>query len=309
VKIDNISYCLGSKVNTISEWCVRQGASNDLRDRMQASGLHTYFDNDARTVDNLVLDSTLKLLQISNLAPSDIDLVVYFHTQQSSVASEGRDIGNLLRTCLGIQCQAFSISQQNCVSSLLSIQFMDWLFSHRKDLQRVLLVGADALGIERLRSVNGGVGMHSDGAVCALLTRDGARNQLLGSEFVSLAEHYRGMDSPIDLAASLDRQYYLVTHKVIMSALKKSGVAPADLRWILPHNVNVPGWNGIATGLKIPPERIFTKNIREKSHVYGCDGLINLADATSAHLIQPGDNFLIFSMGYGGFFGAAVFKH
>lgn len=309
MKIENISYCLGDEHRSIRDWCVRTGCPAELQQRFAAAGLDTYFDHGNRNIDELAIGAVRKLFQDTSLSMEDIDLIVYFHTQQSSVPAGGRDIGNLLNDHFDVRCPSFSISQQNCVSSLVALQLIQRLFDTQPDLQRVLLLGSDAIGIEELRNVNGGVGFHSDGGVATTLVRTGANNELITAEFLSFAEHYRGMDSPPELAAELDRQYYIATHKVISATLKKAGLSPADLRWIFPHNVNLPGWKAIAAGIKLPEERLFTRNIKDKSHIYGCDGLINLADAMSANELQKGDSYLIFSMGYGGFFGAAAFQY
>lgn len=309
MKIEHISYCLGEEQRSIRDWCVRNNSPAALQQRFADSGLDKYFDHGDRNIDALAIGAVSKLFQDSGLSMEDIDMIVYFHTQQSSVPGGGRDIGSLLNDHFNVRCQCFSISQQNCVSSLVALDFLQRLFKTQPHLQRVLLVGADAIGIEMLRNVNGGVGFHSDGGVASTLVRDGENNKLLTTEFLSFAEHYRGMDSPPELAGVLDRQYYLATHKVISATLKKAGIAVSDLRWIFPHNVNVPGWKAIAAGIKLPEDRVFTRNIREKSHVYGCDGLINIADAMSANELQEGDYYLVFSMGYGGFFGAGAFQY
>ncbi len=312
MKIEHISYCLGDEHRSIRDWCDRNGCSVELQQRFSASGLDKYFDHGDRNIDELAIGAVRKLLRDTSLSMEDIDMIVYFHTQQSSVPAGGRDIGHLLNDDFDVRCPSFSISQQNCVSSLVALQFIQRLFNTQSHLQRVLLVGADAIGVDGMRSVNGGVGFHSDGGVASTLVRasvNTANSELLTTEFLSFAEHYRGMDSPPELAAALDRQYYLATHKVISATLKKAGLSTGDLRWIFPHNVNLPGWKAIAAGIKLPEERLFTKNIKDKSHIYGCDGLINLADAMSANELQRGDYYLIFSMGYGGFFGAAAFQY
>lgn len=309
MKIEHISYCLGEEHRSIRDWCVRNGCSVELQQRFADSGLDKYFDHGNRNIDELAIGAVRKLLEDSSLSMEEIDLIVYFHTQQSSVPAGSRDIGNLLNDYFNVRCLSFSISQQNCVSSLVALQFIQRLFNIQPHLQRVLLVGSDAIGVDGMRSVNGGVGFHSDGGVASTLVRTDANNELLATEFLSFSEHYRGMDSPPDLAAALDRQYYLATHKVISATLKKAGLSTANLRWIFPHNVNVPGWKAIAAGVKLSDDRVFTRNIKDKSHIYGCDGLINLADAMSANELQKGDYYLVFSMGYGGFFGAAAFQY
>lgn len=309
MKIEHISYCLGEERRSIRDWCAINDCPAELQKRFADSGLDKYFDHGDKNIDELAIGAVSKLFQDTGLSMDDIDMIVFFHTQQCSVPAGARDIGHLLNDHFNVRCPAFSVSQQNCVSSLVAIDLIQRLFNTQPHLQRVLLVGADAIGIEGLRSVNGGVGFHSDGGVASTLVRSGEKNELLTTEFLSFAEHYRGMDSPPELAAVLDRQYYLATHKVISSTLKKAGISTADLRWIFPHNVNVPGWKAIAAGIKLPDDRIFTRNIKDKSHIYGCDGLINLADAMSENELQKGDYYLVFSMGYGGFFGAGAFQY
>jgi 3-oxoacyl-[acyl-carrier-protein] synthase III len=313
VKIEHISYSLGRDRRSIVDWCERHSTPEPLRERMQSAGLVHYHDHGERDVGEMALAAVAALIDEQRLSitdiDTDIDLVVYFHTQQTSLADGGRDFGAVLAEALGLRCPAFALSQQNCVSALVAMQFIDGLFEARPELRRVLLVGADAMGIDRMRSVNGGVGFHSDGAVAATLVREGRHDRWLGAEFLSFAEHYRGMQSPPELAVTLDRQYFLATHKVITGALRKAGVRASELRWLLPHNVNAPGWRAIASGLQIDPARVYTKNIADKSHLYGGDGLVNLADICSAKQLQEGEPYLVFSMGYGGFFGAAVLQH
>ncbi len=307
--IEHIRYSLGQERRTVLTWCERHQVAPSLRERMVGAGLVYYYDHGAKDLGELVCSAVALLMGDLGLSSSQFDLVVYFHTQQTSLPGAGRDIGALLGERFGFRCPTFALSQQNCVSSLVAMQFVNALFKTEPALHRVLLVGADAIGIDAMRSVNGGVGFHSDGAAAAMLVRDGRGNRWLGAEFLSFAEHYRGMQSPPELAIALDRQYFLATHKVITGALRKSEVTVKDLCWLLPHNVNAPGWKGIAQGLQIELPRVFMRNIAEKSHLYGCDGLINLADLQLEGSLREGEPYLIFSMGYGGFFGAALCQH
>jgi len=307
--IEHIRYILGQERRCILDWCDRNGAEPALRERMLAAGLEYYHDHADKELSVLICNAVELLMKDLGLLSDQFDLIVYFHTQQTSLPDARHDIGSLLGGRFGFRCPAFSLSQQNCVSSLVAMQFINALFKSDSTLQRILLIGADAIGIDSMRSVNGGVGFHSDGAVAVALVKNGQKDRWLGAEFLSFAEHYRGIQSSPELAMSLDRQYFLTTYKIITGTLRKSGVSVKDIRWLIPHNVNTTGWKILAQSLKINLSCMFLRNITEKSHVYGCDGFINLSDIQSYQGLQKGDLYLMFSMGYGGFFGSALFCH
>ena len=86
---------------------------------------------------------------------------------------------------------------------------------------------------------------------------------------------------------------------MISQALDQAGLALADLALILPHNVNLVTWQRMCRLLGFPVERVLLDNIAGNGHVFCADAFLNYQTARERGLLQPGDRYLVATVGAG----------
>lgn len=307
--ISHAAYFLPPGRMSIEEWGDLTGQPPQIVEALQASGLGYFHCADGMPVEELCAGAIQRLLTESALDPTDVDAVLYFHTTQTSIMAPPASLPARLAQRFGFsRAVAFSVSQQNCVSFLSALRVIGNMMAADPTWQTVLVVGADVCDYAPLRNIEA-IGMHSDGAAAAIVSRNATRNRVVSTVFVTYGEHHRGVRSPPDLTQQFNNMYYLSTHRIISRLLRENNMNASDIRLLLPHNVNRTGWSRILRSLKLDESNFYGTNIFKKSHVYGCDGIINIVDSISESFIGNSDNYIVYSMGYGGCFGAALIKH
>lgn len=305
--IDAAEYVLPACRHPVEDWEALSGKPPGFAGQVRSSGAAWFHREHERDITKLAGDAVARLAERHRIALAEVDLIIHFHTLQSSVPPAPGSLPDAIRRRFGMtRATGFSVAQQNCVSFAASVRLFRALLARHSTLQSCLLVGADKLSNELYRTIED-VGLQSDGACAALLVRNPSRHRLLGVAMHTAAQYHAGAGDPM-LVRELNRQYFLITQKVIRRAATESGLELDRFRLLLPHNVNRTGWSATAGFLRRPADWVFTDNIAEKGHLFACDGLVNLVDAQRAGLLQPGDPYLMYSMGFGGCFGALALE-
>jgi 3-oxoacyl-[acyl-carrier-protein] synthase-3 len=303
------SYYLPGTAVSLDEWPEMARKGEGLAEALRRNGLRSYHRAVGEKLCDMCIKSVGQTLQATSCDPDSIDLLVYFHTLQTSILAPPTSVVRVISQEFGLhRAVGFSISQQNCVSFLASLRLIRNLMHVRPQIRKAIVFGADITRNERLRNIEE-VGIQSDGTYSVLVERDQPRNRLLHMAFRTFGEYYAGIRSDQRLGDELNQMYYLSTYRLIARVIDESGLKRDQIARLLPHNVNLPGWNRLARALKLCKEALFSDNIPIKGHLYGGDGIVNLHDCEQIPLLKPDDPFIIFSMGYGGTFGTALFRH
>ncbi|QGQ20840.1 hypothetical protein GC089_02645 [Cellulomonas sp. JZ18] len=129
---------------------------------------------------------------------------------------------------------------------------------------------------------------------------------------LSLATRRLGRFSTLHLTGDEPKAYsdaYVPTlTEVMRDALAGAGVEPADVRMILPHNVNRIWWRAACKELGVPRDRVHLDLLPVVGHCFGADQLVNRTDAGHKDLLAPGDHYLMVAAGLGGEFAAMVLR-
>jgi 3-oxoacyl-[acyl-carrier-protein] synthase-3 len=114
-----------------------------------------------------------------------------------------------------------------------------------------------------------------------------------------------------DPVGRFQREYRPALAEVIRQAVTRAGITLDDLRLILPHNVNIVTWQRLALLLKYPLDQIVLENVPTTGHVFCSDAFANYLTAREQDRLQPGDRYLIATVGagHGATFAAMVFEH
>lgn len=303
------AYALPTKREALEQWGEAAEQPQAVIDLLRANGMDSVLNAAGVASEGWAIAAARAAVDKSGLDLEQIRLIVYFHTLKSSVPHDGETIITKLRRALGLnRALGFSLAQQNCVSYLAALHTVSRLLQAHPYIDHALLVGADVIDAPQYRPIDV-VGLQSDGGAAALVSRAAVGNRLLGTAFVTFGEHYRGVHSGPEMTERLNQMYYLVTHKLICRLLHENGFKVEDVKLLLPHNVNLPGWKRILANLRMSEDRLYFANIPRLGHVFGCDGVINLQDAEAAGRLRKGDLYIVYSMGFGGCFGAALFRY
>lgn len=294
----------------VSNWAKEFGKDREFVEQMvKEHGLQNYFK--AGPEDSIVHMCTAavhKIMDRKEISPKEIDLVIYFHTVQTSIPLPPKSITTtIINTFRMVNAVGFSLAQLNCVSFIATLQTVKHIMTCRSNINNVLVIGADRAPSEQDRNIDG-YQMESDAAIAAMVRRDCKRHRILSTGIAVDGEHYKGYqirETQSEADTSL-RMAYLTLYKLVRKTIE-GHVELNRIEKILPHNVNPSGLRQIERCLRISDGKMFMDNISDKGHMYGCDGIVNLIDCEGKY-IHSDDYYLIISIGYGRTYGCALLQ-
>jgi 3-oxoacyl-[acyl-carrier-protein] synthase-3 len=210
---------------------------------------------------------------------------------------------------------AFAVTQQSCASALLAIDLAGRLLAadagaaaDDAGAEPLALVLTGEKAFTRDAQLLPGMSLFSEGASACLVSAAGARDRLL-----AYACSQRG---EFDAAGGVSgeefqQQYRPLLAEVIHRALAEAGLTLADLRLILPHNVNLVTWQRMCRLLGFPVDKVLLDNIAGNGHVFCADAFLNHQTACQRGMLHAGDRYLVATVGagHGATFAAMVFEH
>ncbi|EIF29056.1 3-oxoacyl-(acyl-carrier-protein) synthase III [Burkholderia sp. Ch1-1] len=306
LSLSGIASSLPAQTVDVNTWACRCGLPEARASALLRNGVQQFHDAAAASPVTFACEAVAALLEDTGTTPASIDALIYTHTIQSSVLAPPAGTAALIQSRMGLErALAFSVMQQNCVSPMAAIRVLRVLTIAGRPIQRAIVVCADVMGsgCDHLRAIED-LALHSDGACALLLERRADRNSIMGLHLYTDARYFRGTDD--DLQPVPDDRYYWSAFTTMHSALRQAGITGDDLVHVLPHHVNLAGWQRLMVMLSVPQQRLFTANFGRLGHVFGADPFINLH---TAPLGQPGSCSLLFSSGLAGCFGAMVIRH
>ena len=211
---------------------------------------------------------------------------------------------------------SFAVTQQSCASSLLAIDLAGRLLaaeaaagpSPEPGAEPLALVLTGEKAFTRDAQLLPGMSLFSEGASACLVSAGGARDRLLAYACSQRGE----FDTAGGVSAEdFQLQYRPLLAGVIGQALDQAGLGLEDIRLILPHNVNLVTWQRMCRLLGFPVEQVLLDNITGNGHVFCADAFLNYQTACQRGLLNPGDRYLVASVGagHGATFAAMVFEH
>ena len=135
----------------------------------------------------------------------------------------------------------------------------------------------------------------SDAACAILIERNGTRNRLVSATNVTKG-YYWDVDA---LREEIVASYFPTARHVLLRTIADAGWEPADVDWIIPHNVSMRSWQILSSLVRLPRARLFSDNIARHGHTLAGDNFINYRDALDGGCIQPGHRVVLFSYGFG----------
>ncbi len=299
---------LSHMVDTNDKW---------IRERTGIRERHIAGENEFPST--LAVEASIKALQIANLKPTDIDLIICSTSSpeyifpatacliQDQLGATKAGAFDLLAACTGfiyatnMAAQAIrsgSIRNALVIGAETLSRFVDW-----KDRNTCILFG-DGSGAFVLQASDqpGGVlsaVMHSDGSGGDLLTlpAGGSRNPATETT-VREGQHYIQMDGK-----EVFRFATRAMSQAAKEALDLAGLTTEDIQWIIPHQANYRIIETAAKFLKLPLDR-FIINVDCYGNTSTASIPIAAVEAIEKGLIKNGDKLVLVGFGAGLTWGA-----
>jgi 3-oxoacyl-[acyl-carrier-protein] synthase-3 len=266
-------------------------------------------------------EASVKALQIANLHPRDLDLIICSSSSpeyifpatacliQDQLGATKAGAFDLLAACTGF-IYALNMGAQairsGSVKNVLVIgaetlsRFLNW-----KDRNTCILFG-DGAGAFVLQASDqpGGVlsaVMHSDGSGADLLTIAGGGSRHPSTEAtIQEGKHYVQMEG---------KEVFRFATRVMASATREvldcAGLTLDQIQWIIPHQANIRIIEAAARGLKLPMDR-FIVNLQHYGNTSTASVPIAMVEALEKGQIKPGDKLVMIGFGGGLTWGAVA---
>ncbi len=267
----------------------------------------------------LAVDASLKALEVANLNPNDIDLIICSTSTpeyifpatacliQDQLGATRAGAFDLSAACTGfiyalnMAAQAIrsgSIKSALVIGTETLSRFVNW-----KDRSTCILFGDGAGAFVLQASDNpGGVlsaVMHSDGSGGDLLSLQGGGSRYPATEeTVHDGKHFIRMNGH-EVFRFATRVMAHATHEVLETA----DLLLEDIRWIIPHQANIRIIEAAARKLKLPMER-FVINLERYGNTSTASIPIAMVEAVEKGQLKPGDKIVMVGFGAGLTWGA-----
>lgn len=183
------------------------------------------------------------------------------------------------------------LNQQACTGMLGSLRLARMLLVAEPDVGQVLCVTADRFpeGALYEQAYN----LISDGGAACLVSTVPRGFRLVAWHSITNGALARASDD------ETVGTYFNYSHRLITEMLAKANLSMADIRWIVPQNMNVKAWQILSRLLGVKMESVYFETIAAVAHVISGDNIINLKRLADSGHIRPGDKVLLCMAGYG----------
>jgi 3-oxoacyl-[acyl-carrier-protein] synthase-3 len=258
---------------------------------------------------DLALTATRKLLEENEIDPQSIELLIYGGTpgsmsfadpSRSETAAKGlctnarfKYPSSRLQYDLGLSnAWSFAVDQLAC-TTLLGAARIARALCLAEGIDRALCVSSEFFPSKAGREAI--FNCTSDAACAVLIERNGVRNRLVSATNVTKG-YYWDVDA---LREEIVASYFPTARHVMLRTIADAGWEPADVDWIIPHNVSMRSWEILSGLIRLPRARLFSQNIVRHGHTLAGDNFINYRDALDGGCIEPGQRVVLFSYGFG----------
>ena len=276
---------------------------------MESFGFGQVHVADTETPYELGLAAARQLLTETNVDPETIGLIIYGGSpgmMAFAPAADSEVAARRLCTMSRFKYPAtrlqydldlpnawtFAVDQLACTTLLAAARLARSLCL-TEGIERALCVSSEFFPVNAGREAI--FNCTSDAACAVLIERDGQRNRLLSATTVTKG-YYWDVDALRDETVA---SYFPTARHVLLRTIADAGWSPADVDWIIPHNVSMKSWDILSSLVGLPRARVFSDNIARHGHTLAGDNFINYRDALAGGCIKPGERVVMFSYGFG----------
>ena len=306
--IAGISYVFPERSRTVGE-LAGDRQLNSSAATMESFGFGKVHVAVTETPYELALAASTRLLDESRVDRDSIGLLIYGGTpgSMSFAAQTGAEEAasglctmsrfkfpaTRLQYDLGLHnAWPFAVDQLSC-TTLLGAARLARSLCLTEGIERALCVSSEFFPANAGREAI--FNCTSDAACAVLIERNGTRNRIVSATNVTKG-YYWDVDA---LRDEIVASYFPTARHVLLRTIADAGWEPADVDWIIPHNVSMRSWQILSSLVRLPRARLFSDNIVRHGHTLAGDNFINYRDALDGGCIQPGHRVVLFSYGFG----------
>ena len=283
---------LASMVDTSDEW---------ITERSGISSRHV-----DGTVTEMSTVAGRAALAMAGVPPNQVDLLLLATTTSDQMIPASSSV---VQDNLGLSCGAVDLNAacSGFVYGLVTaMQFVEG------GMERVLLIGSDALSRftnweDRTTCV-----LFGDGAGAVVIERNGSQPSLLGWDLMSdgsaadllYCEHD---DKIVMHGQEVFRKAVLAMEKAATTAMERAGTSIDDIALVVPHQANIRIIDTALKRLGIPREKAALV-LQRTGNTSAASIPLALVDALDAGRVAPGDLLLLVGFGAGMTSAAAVLR-
>jgi 3-oxoacyl-[acyl-carrier-protein] synthase-3 len=306
--IAGISYVFPERSRTVGE-LAGDRQLNSSASTMESFGVGNVHVAVGETPYELALAASTRLLDESRVDRDSIGLLIYGGTPGSmsfAAQTDAEEAASGLCTMSRFKFPAtrlqydlglhnawpFAVDQLSC-TTLLGAARLARSLCLTEGIERALCVSSEFFPANAGREAI--FNCTSDAACAILIERNGTRNRIVSATNVTKG-YYWDVDA---LRDEIVASYFPTARHVLLRTISDAGWEPADVDWIIPHNVSMRSWQILSSLVRLPRARLFSDNIARHGHTLAGDNFINYRDALDGGCIQPGHRVVLFSYGFG----------
>ena len=289
----------------LEDWAAAAGpAARALVPSMRTNGLAHYHVAPDMSVEALCAAAVRRLLDETGRAASEVDLVIFCHTNPTSVMAPPASIPAMLIKRFGMsRATGHSVSQQNCASVVCALRLLRTLMWRHAGLNEVLIVSADKVFGEASRNVSN-YAIQSDGALALWVGRNAQRNRIGHIAYNIDGRYFRGSAKGPELTRRYGLNYAVSAHHVITEVMRRSGWSAGQVDAVLPMNANLTAFTRVIELLGMPIAKLHAQNIGVTGHLFCCDPFVNFLERFRDRDRVSSGNAILFASASSGVFSA-----
>ncbi len=270
---------------------------------LKSTSLHP----DQRLEDGLRASAT-KLAMRHACLQGQVDLIVYCHALNTTLAFEDAVLRRIGRDVFGSAAEVMSVTHGSCASALLLLHLL--VRYPAGAARNIVLLTGEKCFFELLDYAdNNGIFGETTSAVWLTAAGEGP---VVARVTATVGGAFDGVSAPLARAdnetlARYDRDFLPTMQAAVKTALDRAGLQPAQIDTILPTHLSPFTFNRIADRLGIPEGRVVKQNLAQIGHCFCGDLFINLETWARDAAPQPDPvHILSFAAGMTGSYAAII---
>lgn len=223
--------------------------------------------------------------------------VIFCHTILNVSPIGDKNWSDNLRPLFAPGTNFISFTMTHCASSIVALGFAQKLLSN--GARRVLILCGEKSFAPTVTCI-AGTSLLGEASVAVLLAAEG-KGVRVGQVEILVDGRFSVMDREADAAMMrLFQNCYSHNLTVAMArCVTKNSISFAEVKRVLPHNVNTSSWEKYCQIQGLPKEKIYLSNVARIGHCFGADVYLNMLSAVRDGAIQDGDFIMLVSAGLG----------
>ena len=281
-----------------------QLSSKDSRMYERFFGLESFPRDPDQTLQELIEDACVQLVEQTAFSRDDLDMVIYCHTVPS-IAPVRDDVALPIDVFRTDRNEVFSVTMNHCATGVSTLELIESILP--KDGLALLVMGDKGFH-SVLREIKNTTIM-GESAVAMLIGKGPGKYRYVGTHTERLGKYavMSGLLGAVE-EQGFAKEYVDFVVRCVGGCLAKHDMSMDQIKLVLPHNVNLPSWDQIATASGMTSEQVYLKNVPLFGHMFNADPFFNLVDAVKDNRVQGGDFILLVSVGLGATASCAILQ-